>query len=78
MADMYVVHMYKLTSLDRGLLEVKQKTRSYLKITISTHHQATSFFLVHTDARYRRTSPYTIVIDCIRIDPHESNGTKVK
>ena len=41
---MYVVYMYKLTSLDRGLLEVKQKTRSYLKITISTHHQATSFF----------------------------------
>ena len=44
MADMYVIHIYKLTSLDRGLLEVKQKTRSYLKITISTHHQATSFF----------------------------------
>ena len=76
---MYVVYMYKLTSLDRGHLEVKQKTRSYLKITISTHHiRQLVFFLVHTDARYRRTSPYTIVIDCIRIDPHESNGTKVK
>ena len=72
---MYVLHMYKLTSLDRGQAKNTIVSQNHY---LHPHHQATSFFLVHTDARYRRTSPYTIVIDCIRIDPHESNGTKVK